>query len=179
MNTKRVISFVKPLALGLMLMVSINVNAQKEKMQTALVYQLTRLVEWCPEGKQGDFVVAVVGNEPTLLNELLALQVRRVGAQQIQVKNFASINDITRVNILFVTESQYDNIEQITAKVDGFCTLVVSDKDGSARRGAGAGVSVWYDFRVSKLEMKINRGYMNEKGFNVSDQLYNLATNVY
>jgi len=54
MNRTKAFSFFKPLALVLMLMLSINANAQKEKLQTALIYQLTRLVEWCPEGKQGN-----------------------------------------------------------------------------------------------------------------------------
>lgn len=179
MNRTKAFSFFKPLALVLMLMLSINANAQKEKLQTALIYQLTRLVEWCPEGKQGNFVVAIVGNEPALLNELLALQVRRVGTQQIEVKSFVSIGDITKANILFIPESMFDNVEEITAKAGGECTMLISDKVGAARRGAGADVSLVYNTRVSKLELEINRGNMRSKGFSVNDQLYNLATNIY
>jgi hypothetical protein len=179
MNTMKAFSLFKPLALVLMLMLSINANAQKEKLQTALIYQLTRLVEWCPEGKQGNFVVAIVGNEPALLNELLALQVRRVATQQIEVKNFATIADITKANILFVPESLFDKVDQIAAKAGGSCTMIISDKYGSARRGAGADISLVYNTRVSKLELEINRGNMRNKGFNVNDQLYNLATNIY
>jgi len=176
---RTITKFIKPLALVFVLLVSINVNAQKEKLQTAFIYQLTRLVEWCPDGKNGNFVIGVVGNEPAILAELLALQVRRVGAQQIEVKSFPTIADISKANILFVTEAQFDNIEQIAAVNTGTCTLIVSDKYGSAKRGAGAGVSLFYNSRVGKLEFEINRGYMRDKSFNVNDQLYNLATNVY
>lgn len=176
---RTITKFLKPLALVFVLLVSINVNAQKEKLQTAFIYQLTRLVEWCPEGKNGNFVIGIVGNEPAILAELLALQVRRVGAQQIEVKSFPTIADISNANILFVSEAQFDNIEQIAAVNTGTCTLIVSDKFGSARRGAGAGVSLFYNSRVGKLEFEINRGYMREKSFNVNDQLYSLATNVY
>ena len=179
MNRTKAFSLLKPIALMLMLTLSINASAQKEKLQTALVYQLTRLIEWCPEGKQGDFVIAVVGNEPELLQQMLALQVRRVGAQKIEVKSFATVNDIAKANILFVPESQFDNISQINSKVAGSCTLIVSDKDGSARSGEGADISVWFNFRVSKLELKINRGNMKDKCFNVNSQLYSLATDTY
>jgi hypothetical protein len=160
-----------------LLFVSLNVNAQKEKLQTAFIYQLTRLVEWCPEGKEGNFVIGVVGNEPALMAELAALSIRRVGTQQIEIKTYASVADVVVSNIIIVPDSQFDNIKDISAKVANSCTLIISERAGGANRGAG--VSIVYNDKVSKLELEINKNYMRRNSLNVNDQLYSIATTIY
>lgn len=160
-----------------LLLLSIDANAQKEKLQTAFLYQITRLIEWCPEGKEGNFVIGIVGNEPAITSELQVLSSRRVGGQLIEVKTFSSINAITKANIVFVPDSQFDNIDAIVSKTSGFCTLIVAEKYGASRKGAG--ISIVYNSRQSKLEFEISKSYMRSNSLNVSDQLYNLATSIY
>ena len=179
MKENKLFIIVKPLVLLTVMLLSITVNAQKEKMQTAFIYQLTRLIEWCPEGKEGNFVVALVGDEPELLSQLLALQVRRVGSQQIEVKSYPNVNAVGKANILFVPKSQLGVVDQIAKKAGGACTLIVSDEEAAARNGAGAGVSLVFNVREGKLEFYINRSYMSDRSFNVNRQLYDLATRVY
>jgi hypothetical protein len=142
---------------------STRVNAQQERLQTAFIYQLTRLIEWCPQGKEGNFVIVVLGNAPALVTELNALNGRRVGSQQIEVKAISSPAEITKANI--------------SSKISGFCTLVVSNSPGSASKGAG--VSIVYNDRLSKLEFEINKGFMQSNSLTVNDQLYKLASKVY
>ncbi len=177
MKTKTFTSLLSVFAMVFFLSLSINANAQKEKLQTAFLYQLTRLIEWCPEGKQGNFVIGVLGNDPALMAELKALTARRVGTQQIELKSFASANDITNANVVFVPNSQFGNIGAVASKTSGFCTLIVAEQSGAANKGAG--VSIVYNERQSKLEFEINKGYMQTKSLNVSNQLYNLAATVY
>ncbi len=170
-------SFLKVITFFIILTISMNANAQKERLQTAFIYQLTRLIEWCPEGKQGNFVIAVLGNEQTLLTQLEALKGRRVGSQEIEIRTFSSIGDIVPTNVLFVPDSEFNNVRQIANNLKGNCTLIVSDRKGAA--GLGAGVSLVFNNSASKLEFEINRGYMRSNSLNVNDQLYNLASKVY
>jgi hypothetical protein len=162
----------------ILLFLSVNANAQsKERLQTAFIFQLTRMIEWCPDGKQGNFIVGVVAGDQAFIDELLTLQARRVGGQQIEIKSFSSIDNVTKSNILFVPHSQFDNISQVASKVGGFCTLIISDRAGSANRGAG--ISLTYNERQQGIEFEINRKYMSEKSLNVNNQLTNLASRVY
>lgn len=177
MRTKAFFTSLSAFTMIFLLFISINVNAQKEKLQTAFIYQITRLVEWCPEGKQGNFIIGVVSNETSITSELQALNGRRIGAQQVEVKTFANVAAITKANIVFVPDSQFDNIDAIVAKASGFCTLIIAEQYGAAKKGAG--VSIVYNARLSKLEFEINKGYMRRNSLNVSDQLYNLATSIY
>lgn len=169
----------KPLLIVFVLLISVSANAQKEKLQTAFIYQLTRLVEWCPEGKEGAFVIGIVGYEPTLFAELQTLQYRKVGGQPVEVKLYPTLSDIGKSNILFVPDSEFDKIDQIASKATGACSLIVSDRYGAARRGVGAGVTLYYNTSMGKIEFEINKKYMKDKSLSVNDQLYSLATNVY
>lgn len=177
MRTRIFISRLSAIIMVFLLFLSIDANAQKEKLQTAFIYQVTRLIEWCPEGKEGNFIIGVVGNEPALITELNALSARRVGSQQIEVKTFSSVGAITKANILFVPDSQFDNIGAIASKASGFCTLIVAEQSSAANKGAG--ISLVYNTRQSKLEFEINRSYMRRNSFNVNEQLYSLATSIY
>lgn len=179
MKKNKHFNITRSLLLLTVMLFSITVNAQEEKMQTAFIYQLTRLIEWCPEGKEGNFVIAVVGDEPDLLAQLSALQVRRVGNQQIEVKSYSDVTEVGKTNILFVPKNLFEQITQITQKAEGACTLIISDEVGSARTGKGAGVTLIYDRREGKLEFHINRNYMRERSFTVNSKLYDLATRVY
>lgn len=170
-------SFRKLITLLLLLFASFNLQAQKEKLQTAFIYQLTRLVEWCPAGKEGNFVIGVLGNAPDLLTELNALQSRRVGNQGIEIKSFASAGSITSCNILFVPESSFDGIKEIASAVSSHCTLIISDRAGAAIRGAG--ITLTYVEKIGKIEFEINRSYMSRNSLNVSSQLFSLAASVY
>jgi hypothetical protein len=162
----------------LLLFISINVNAQtKERLQTAFIYQLTRMIEWCPDGKQGNFVIGILNGDQAFINELNSLQTRRVGAQQIEIVAYNSIDNITRPNILFVPNAQFDNISQITSKLSGFCTLIISDRAAAANRGAG--ISITFDSSQQGIVFDMNRRYMSEKSLTVNNQLTNLATRVY
>ena len=177
-NNKHFI-IVRPLIVLTILLLSITANAQKEKLQTAFIYQLTRLVEWCPEGKEGNFVIAVVGNDPELSNQLLALQVRRVGNQKVEIRSYPDASKVGKANILFVTNDQFDNVNKIAENAGGACTLIISDFEAAAKKDAGAGVSLVYNVRAEKIEFYINRNYMKDKSFNVNSQLYDLASRVY
>jgi hypothetical protein len=161
-----------------LLFISTNLNAQsKERLQTAFIYQLTRMIEWCPDGKQGNFVIGILNGDQVFINELMTLQTRRVGAQQIEIVSYSSIDNITKPNILFVPNAHFDNVSQISSKVSGFCTLIISDRSGSANRGAG--ISLNFDSSQQGIVFEMNRKYMSDRSLNVNNQLTNLASRVY
>ena len=152
-------------------------NAQKEKLQTAFVYQLTRLIEWCPDGKAGNFVIGVVGDNPTLVTELSALQSRRVGDQQIEIKSFPNIDAASKSNILFIPNARSSDLKAAATKIGSDCTLIITDQEGGA--DLGAGVSIVFMAESSKIQYEINKRYMTKYSLNVNDQLYKLASKIY
>ena len=179
MKTKLLLrnSTTKVITTALLSLFVFTANAQKERLQTAFVYQLTRLIEWCPEGKTGNFVVGVVGNNPTLVTELTALQVRKVANQKIEIKSFASLNEATKCNILFIPNATSDEIKTANSKIGNSCTLIIGDQKGDAR--IGAGVSIIFLKESSKIQYEISKSFMSRHSLNVNDQLYKLASKIY
>jgi len=152
-------------------------QAQKEKLQTAFIFQLTRLIEWCPVGKQGNFVIGVLGDSPALMAELGALNGRKVVGQGIEVKVFSSVAEITSCNMLFIPNNRSGDLKAVVGKIGNNCTLIISDKAGAANQGAG--ISFVFLDDQSKIQYEINRNYMSKYSLNVNEQLFKLAREVY
>ena len=155
----------------------VDAYGQKERIQTAFIYQMTQLIEWCPEGKEGNFVIGIMGDVPELYQEMMGLNNRRVGTQQIEVSAIQDVLEISRTNILIVPDNQFDNINEISSLASGFCTLIISDRRGSATRGAG--IAMVYDERQSGIVLDINQRYMRTNSLTVNRRLLDLATNLY
>ena len=179
MKTKLVISkaAIAPVAIAFLMFLGMNSFAQKEKLQTAFIYQLTRLIEWCPDGKTGNFIIGVVGNNPNLVTELGALKFRKVGEQPIEVKSFATLADVTKTNILFLPATRSSDVKEALNIVGTDCTLIISDQEGGVDMGAG--VSIIFLEESSKIQYEISKKYMTKHSLNVNDQLYKLATKTY
>jgi hypothetical protein len=109
--------------------------------------------------------------------ELSALNGRKVVAQTIEVRTFASTGDITNCNVLVIPSNKSGDLGAANAKVGSNCTLIISDKSGAASQGAG--VSFVFLNDESKIQYEISRGYMGKHSLNVNEQLYKLAKNVY
>ncbi len=153
----------------------LNVFAQIEKIQTAIIYQFTRQIEWCPSGKQGSFTIGVLSEDASILNELNSLQGRRVGEQAIEVKKLLSVQEAKNVNIVFVTKSKIDDLQQVLSGLGSSCTLVIADKPGAA--GMGAGIS--FVEEGGRIQFEINKSFAEKHSLKVSNDLIKLAKNVF
>lgn len=158
--------------LCLWLLISPSIMAQEAKLKAAFLYQFTRLLEWCPDGKSGDFIIALVGKDDEMSRELGALEGRKVGAQSIKVMRFASVGDITRCNMLLVPGNLSGQLGSIVSKTASLgCVLVVSDKAGGINSGAG----ISFVSSGGKLNFEVNTKALNERNIKTSQQLLKLA----
>lgn len=156
----------------LFLLLGSAVHAQEAKLKAAFVYQFTRLLEWCPEGKSGDFVIALVGKDDEMSRELGALEGRKVGAQTIKVARFASVGDIVRCNMLLVPSNLSGQLGAIVSKTSSLgCVLVISDSAGAISEGAG----ISFVSGGGKLNFEVNTKALSGRNIKTSQQLLKLA----
>ncbi len=148
---------------------------QIEKLQVAFIFQFTKLIEWCPEGKEGDFQIVLLGNDSELEKELNALNGRMVGSQKLVVSTTNSISNLAGYEIIVLSKAEASNAAQVLNAVGSRCALVISTKAG----GAAAGVGISFVESGGKLQFEINRAYMQNHSLKVNDQLYKLAKTVY
>lgn len=155
--------------------VPLNVFSQLAKLQAAFIYQFTKMIEWCPQGKQGDFQLVLFGNDPELQNELSVLNGRMVGNQKLVFSSTSNLSDLSGSEVVVLPETNASRLAQVVNTIGNGCTLIVSMKSGAAANGAG----ISFVESGGKLLFEINRAYMQNHSLNVNDQLYKLAKAIY
>jgi len=158
------------LAILISLFTSLNLFAQKEKMQSVFIYNfITKFVEWPASDKSGDFVIGVLGNSP-IIDEFKALAASRtVGSQKIVVKKFNSASEISACQVLYISDSKTAEIGAALGKVGN--TLVISDCDGGARMGA----AINFVLIDNKQKFELKTANATSKKLKVSPDLEKMA----
>ena len=146
------------------------------RIKVMFLYNFTKYIEWPQDYKQGDFVIGVLGGaSENLKKELEKLaSTKKAGIQTIVVKNYNSVAEIEKCHLLFIPESKSNLLEEATAKCKKNSTLIVTEKDGLAKRGSAINFVV----KDNKQNFELNKGNIERYNLNVSTNLLSLAIQV-
>jgi roadblock/LC7 domain-containing protein len=151
------------------------VNAQSnEKLQSLMVYNFTRYIEW--PSKEGDFVIAVIGNSPILAELKAIAATKKVGAssRSMVVKEMSASEDLSACQMVFVSKMKTKILDETFTKLSGKPILIIAESPGAAQRGAAINFVIVDD----KLRFELNRSMTERQGLKVSRQLTSLAIEV-
>lgn len=91
------------------------------KMKAIFIMNFTKLIE-CPQPySEDDFIVDVVGDSPLYFELTKMAKAKKVANQSLQIKKMNSVNDINSV----------------VQMLEPHNTLIITEKQGSAEKGAG------------------------------------------
>lgn len=141
--------------------------------QAMFIYNFTRLIDW-PE-KSGDFIIGVIGSNEVFNALNSYTQGKKVGLQNISVKQFKEITDITPCNILFIGFSRTKNIPEILKIIGDNNTLIITEKTGAIQMGAAINFVIIGD----KLKFEIKIDNATKYGLKVSSKLAEMAVKTY
>ena len=145
------------------------------KIKVAFIYNFTRLVEWPPDYKEGDFVIGVLNASPALLTELNTLTQKTSGKQKFTIKNFKSVEEIDKCNILFIPEGSNNLLAEVLKKLHGTSTLLITETEGDAKKGA----AINFIIKDNKQAFELNKSNAEKNHLTVSSSLKTLAaTNI-
>lgn len=150
---------------------SFTLNAQNEKFKALFLYNFIKNVEWPQAAKQGDLIIGILGNNPITKELETITSSQKAGNQNMKVKVFSSIEEISNCHIIYVTPAKGGNIPQLISKTNGNHTLVVSDSKGGIQQGSGINFMLDGD----KLKFEISKHNIESKGLKVSANLLNLG----
>jgi hypothetical protein len=143
--------------------------------QAIFIYNFTRLIEWPPDAKTGDFVIGVYGSTE-LFNQLKTYTNGKVvGSQPIKVLKFNYMTDITKCHILFVTFSKTKDMPTVMGVISSNRTLVITEKKGGINEGSAINFVIVED--KLKFEVKVSNAAKN--GLKVHSNLENMAVAKY
>ena len=158
----------------LILLVHFEGYSQGEKLKTVFIYNFTKYIKWPEEFKNDQFEIGVVGDSK-ITDELEELaKVKKVGKQSIRVKKISSINEGTNYHILIISEGASDQLDEIRKKLQNQPTLIIAEKEGLAKKGAG----VNFLQENGRLLFEINSLNIESRSLKVSSQLLSLGKQV-
>ncbi len=147
-------------------------KAQNEKFKALFMYNFTKYIEWPGSKNTGDFVIGILGNSPIKKELEVIATKKKVGGQPINVKIYNSVNEIGNCHILFIPPGKSSSLNAVKKQVSGQGVLVITDKPGLARKGAGLN----YVLKGGHQDFEINKSVMAEQNFKVNSALYSLGT---
>lgn len=141
------------------------------KIKVAFIYNFSKLIEWPADYSQGDFVIGVLNASPTLLSELNTLSTKTSGKQHFVIKNFKSIEEIDKCNILYIPEGSNALLPEAIKKLHSSSTLLVTEYEGDAKKGAVINFIV----KDNKQVFELNKANAEKSHLIVSSTLKNYA----
>lgn len=140
--------------------------------------KFTRFIEWPPESNVNDaekpFIIGVIGKNPfeNTLEKIYATQkIKNKNVEIIKISGISQISQVENCSLLFISQSEKDNIPKIVSTLKDKPVLLISDVDGAAARG----VHINFYTSQSKILFEINESASRNARFYISFRLLNVA----
>ncbi|MBC7874328.1 MAG: YfiR family protein [Ferruginibacter sp.] len=160
--------------LALLLFLASGVKAQggpDYAIHANIIYHFTKYIDWPDNKKSGDFIIGIIGDTP-LYDELKTnVSNKKVGYQKIVVKKFSSSATTYNCHILFISEEESDGVKKIETKTANTPTLLVSESEGLAKKGACINFIIVAD----RLKLEINKNNIEDRGLSIASELLQLG----
>ena len=131
-------------------------------------------MEWPAAKQSGDFVIAVVGNSDIHPHLKALAATKTVGIQKIVIKKYSSASFLENCHMIFLSSSNSNEVGTANSKAAKFNALVVTEKSGQAKKGAGMSfVTV-----NGKAKFEVNESSINKNGIKVSSKLIQMGIKV-
>ncbi len=146
--------------------------AQKEKFQSIFIYNFTKYIKWPDSYNSGNFEITVLGNSSIFESlKQMAAQKAQTNGKAIHVKKANDMSEIGDAHVLFISENQLTQMDQIISSTSGKPILIITEKPGMGVRGA----TINFIEKDSKIKFELNQDNAESRGLKVSSSLAGLA----
>ncbi len=148
-------------------------DAQLNKYKSLFTLNFVRYIGWPESQKQGDFVIGVLKNKELAAQLKMQTSGKKVGYQNIVVKEFKNVEEIVDCQIIYV--SQYLNYKKhasaINSKIAGVGTLVITESEEATNSGS----MINFVVRDEKLKFEVSESNATDSGLLFSNSLAALS----
>ena len=165
---------VKNVLMAIVLMlVSLPSSAQIAKSKAMLTTSFIRYLGWSETARQGDFVIGVLKDKEFASWLESHFKGKKFGFQEVVVKNFKSIDDVTACQVLYVSSSAnfIRNSKSIGTKV-GKDALVVTEEPGATDLGA----TINFVVRGGNLQFELSKRNAQLAHIQISQKLESMPS---
>jgi len=148
--------------------------SQEYQVKAAFLYNFSQFIEWPASvlpGTQSPLVIGVLGEDPFggYLDELVRGE--RVSNHPLVVRRFRQVGEIQTCHILFVSQSETKQLDQIFAYLKGRNILTVGDAENFAIRGG----MIRFITENNRIRFKINLAAARAANLTISSKLLRAA----
>ncbi len=159
--------------LTMVVLSAVNSIAQDNyKNYTYFLYTIAKNVQWPADHSNGDFVIGVYGDTNLMPHLQSMANSKKVSGRSIKIVKFNSIAEIKNCNMVFVPENKSNELYQFVNKVTNSSILVVTEKEGMAKKGSGVNFVTAND---GKLGFELNSAALKSANLKVSSDLVRFA----
>jgi Fe-S cluster assembly iron-binding protein IscA len=147
--------------------------ASENEVKAVFIYNFTKYIDW-KQNASGQFVIMVIGDSPVIPALKEIAKRNKVKNMRIVVVTVGSPEHISNANIVFVPETERDQLRSVLAKTASGNILVISETEGSAHSGSG----INFVNEDNRVKFEINNNSLKRHGLQASSQLLKLAITV-
>ena len=148
-------------------------SSREYSVKGAFLYNFAKFVSWPEEAFRDDqmhITLCILGKDP-FGGALASVKGKSVKDRKVVIKHCATLDELGKCHILFISRSEEQNLSEILAKVKNWNTLTVSDMEGFAQSG---GVNNFVTVE-KKIRFEINLDAAERTGLKISSKLLRLA----
>ncbi|MBN2105050.1 YfiR family protein [bacterium] len=137
-------------------------------LKAVFIEKFTRFIEW-PECHQLEdssksFIIGILGENPFDVNLAALYKNQKIKNKPVEIRHFRQVDNIRGCDLLFISKSEKNHIQQIVDYLDEKPVLTVGDSDALS----GKGVIINMFVSDNKIRFEIDERAMNRAGFRVS-----------
>ncbi len=145
------------------------------RVKATFLFQFTQFVDWprnAFSSQQAPLVIGILGEDPfgTFLDE--TVRDEKINGHPIVAERYQRLENIKNCQVLFVSQSEANQIGEILAAVRGRSTLIVGDANGFADRGG----MIQFVTVENRIHLRINLAAAKAANLTISSKLLRPAT---
>lgn len=146
------------------------------KMASLYLYNFAKYVDWPDSARKSQFIIGVFGSDEIKAQLIKTIGSKTMNGTPIIVRQIRHPEEAVGVNMLFISYPESAKLSQISALAGNRPILIVSEKQGLLRKGAG--INLFVDEEDSyKTKFEINKKSIEGRNLKVASSLVKLAEN--
>jgi len=140
------------------------------KAQSLLIYLFTKNISWPSNAGTNNFVIGIYGNSPVYDELNVMSRIKKAGnGRTFEIRQISDLKDITEdMALLYICSSKSRDLKKISDKIGSKSTLIVAERDGLARKGAGINFIIMEN---NALRFEINQNKLLSQNLKPSSEL--------
>ncbi len=142
-----------------------------DDLKAAFIYNFTKYIKWPIPNINNTFKIGVLGDSEVIVSLQKLATKKLVDNKPIEIVHFDSFQNLRFCHILFISESENQNIAEILSALGNNATLTIGDSPDFCERG----IMINFFLQNEMVKFEMNPASLENAGLKVSSQLQKLA----